>query len=277
MEMNNAQVVLDAGKEVQALLNSSVVGVEVPFLITPGGGVKSLERLLAAPQRTRAVVTARNVEGFTDYIRLHAQPGTTVFAWAGDKSFGGVIDYHGPNDPRWCSHRVVLTLIKTPEWTTWVGKDGVKMGQEEFSEFIEDNLQDVASPAGADLLEVAMELRATKSLNFLSSVRLDNGQTQFKYEENITGSARKGTMEIPSTFTLGISPFEGTCKFEVAARFRYRINDGKLVLFYNLLQPTRVLDAAYLIERQRIADLIKTQQGHVVVLDAKFDSVAPAE
>ena len=281
MEANNAQVILDAGKAIQSLqdshLPSSITG-SAPFLVMPGGTFKSLERLLPAPLRVLATVVARTVAGFTDYLLRYAQPTTMVFAWAGDKSFTGVIDHHGPEDPRWCSHRVVLTLLKTPEWQVWEGKDGVKMGQEEFSEFLEDNLPDIASPAGAELLEVAQELWATRSANFASSVRLDNGQHQFKYEESISGSARKGTLDIPPTFTLGIAPFEGAVRFEVTARFRYRIDsDGKLALWYDLLQPERVLDTAYLLERQRIADLLKAAAQPVQVIDASFKDMAPAE
>jgi uncharacterized protein YfdQ (DUF2303 family) len=281
VEANNAQVVLDAGKAIQSLqdshLPSSITG-SAPFLIVPGGGVKSLERLLPTPLRARALVTARTVAGFTDYLARHVRETTAVFAWAGDKSFVGVVDYHGPADPQWCSHRVTLALIKTPEWQVWEGKDGEKMGQEDFASFLEDNLPDIASPAGADLLEVANELWATKSVNFVSSVRLDNGQHQLRYEESITGSARKGTLDISPTFTLGIAPFEGTCRFEVTARFRYRIDTtGKLLLWYDLLQPERVLDTAYNLERQRIADLLKVSAPTAMIFDAQFKDVAPGE
>jgi uncharacterized protein YfdQ (DUF2303 family) len=52
-------------------------------------------------------------------------------------------------------------------------------------------------------------------------------------------------LKIPDRFTLGIEPFEGSPKYQLDARFRYRLRDTTLTLFYDLLRPEQVLEDAY--------------------------------
>jgi uncharacterized protein YfdQ (DUF2303 family) len=300
IEGNRNGVVLEAGRLLERMALSQAPKGCTPYLVKPDGSVKSMEKLLDAPRRVRATVSARTAKGLIDYVKIHHTPGTTVFAWAGDGSFAAVIDYHqaaaavaplppattvgdklvqevvatfpsdaAPAQPSWCSHRVDLTLKLSQDWQRWMQANKKPMGQEEFAMFIEDNTHNIAKPAGADLFEMARQLYATKSVNFGSSVRLDNGQHQLRYEETITGSAgKKGQFTIPTEFTLGLPPFEGSALHEVTARFRYRIDNGTLKLWYDLLRPEVVVDTAYLSEREKIA-MAMLELG-VPVIDGKF-------
>lgn len=87
------------------------------------------------------------------------------------------------------------------------------MNQADFARFIEDNAPDIASPPAADMIEISRSLEAKKKVNFASAIRLDNGKTEFTYEEDIEGTAAKGRLQVPQVFTIGIPVPEGGPKW----------------------------------------------------------------
>lgn len=118
--------------------------------------------------------------------------------------------------------------------------NGKLLAQAEFARFIEDNLPDIVQPAAADMLRIALTLQVKKDAAYASDLRLDNGQTQFRYEETIRGTTKAGDLLIPDSFTLNIPVFLGGPRLTVTARLRYRIQEQKLVIGYELVRPQHV-------------------------------------
>jgi len=219
----------------------------VPYTVVPEEAkVSSLERFMAVPARKRAAVVVRDAASLIAYMGAHDEERTATFAELEKLRIEAILDYHRADAPGFGEHRVLLQLVERPEWTTWMGKNKRPMTQAEFAQFIEDNLPDIAEPQGATVLEIARSLEARKKVNFLSSVRLRDGNREFTYEEQTESSAAKGKLAVPETFTLGLQPFAGAEKYRIEARLRYRISDdGKLTLWYDLVRPHLVLEAAF--------------------------------
>ena len=97
----------------------------------------------------------------------------------------------------------------------------------------------------AEVLEVAKSLAIDKKVAFLSSTRLQDGNREFIYQESQEASAAKGTLRVPETFTLGLAPYLGAAKYSLVARLRFRIEESKLVLWYDLLRPHKVVEDAF--------------------------------
>ena len=58
------------------------------------------------------------------------------------------------------------------------------------------------------------------------------------------GSTGAGEMVIPDTFTIRIPVFVGGPLYDIEARLRYRLHEGKLAIGYELVRPVLVrLDA----------------------------------
>jgi len=77
-------------------------------------------------------------------------------------------------------------------------------------------------------------------------VRLDNGQTQFNYTEQMSANAGvTGQLEIPEEIQLGLQPFRGSEFYDTKAKFRYRIREGKLVMWYDLVRPAKIAETAF--------------------------------
>ncbi len=198
--------------------------------------------------RKKGNVTLFDQASFCAYFDLFADDDSRIFANQPEAKFLAVFDYHGAGEgkPRHGEHRATFGLRPSIEWAAWGGKNGKGMPQAEFAEFIEDNAADVISPDPATMIEVARDLKAKSEVNFASSIRLANGQTQFTYQEEVRGSVGKGNMEVPETFKIAIPIYMGGPRYEMTARLRYRIKEGKLVLWYDLHRVQKLIEEAFL-------------------------------
>lgn len=236
--------------------------VTAPLALVPDGvSLENLEKHLPFPTRTRQHLKALDAASFIAYVTRFASESTSVFCNGPEgRTFRAVLDYHQPDMPAWGDHLVTYCCPLTVEWGRWKEFDRKRLPQAEFAEFIEDNVKDIVdngpgTPSAADMLEISRTLEAKKNIAFRQGVRLDNGQVQLTYNEQIDGRAGEtGQLNIPEQFFIGIKPFLGGDAFLVAARFRYRITEGRLQMWYELVRPDKVLEEAYAAVRQQIAD-----------------------
>jgi uncharacterized protein YfdQ (DUF2303 family) len=120
------------------------------------------------------------------------------------------------------------------EWQTWTKANRQQMSQLAFAEFLEDNLPDIAAPDSTSLLEMVLAFEATKGGAFKSVQRLQSGDVNFAYVDEVTGG---GAVKMPPKIALNMPVFERGEPYAVDARLKYRIKDGGLSLWYELVRP----------------------------------------
>ena len=246
--MSNQETLKAASGDTQALLDAGAAMAgpqavnEGRFAVVPDGyRIEDLERFMPMPLRPRGTVVCETVDALIAYYKRFCDDASLVFACCEAFKVTGVLDWHAPGDMAgFAEHRVIYEAPRSDEWKIWTGADGAAMRQAEFSRFIEDNVKDIREPAGADVLEVARQLEVKKKVEFASAERLSDGQREFTYNEEVDGSTRRGQMKIPEEFLLGIPVFIAGDHYAVTARLRYRIHDGQLRLWYDLLNPHEV-------------------------------------
>lgn len=218
-------------------------GATHPYVIIPEGHqVANLKDLFfnefrEHPQRKTGNVQVQQVASFTEYWGLYADEDSRAFADPATGSVLAILDYHHASSERtarWGKHRVTLALTKTDEWKTWKAQDGKPQTQGDFADFLEDNAPDIIEPNAATFIEAARDLRAKSEVNFQSAQVAKDGSINFAYQEETKGSFGKANMEIPERFTIAIPVFDGMDKVKIQARLRYRINGGKLSMWYSL-------------------------------------------
>lgn len=222
-----------------------------PYRIRTNGEIEIVERLLDAPAARRGAVEFYEALSFSRYTKRFKNESTVIFADAINAKFTAALDYLDAGGDRtvatWDQFRAVLPLRFTPSWTTWAGANKTAMDQAAFAQFLEDNIPDIAEPAGALLVELARTLEAKTDVQFESHIRADNGSHRFQYIENVTASSSGtvGRIEIPQDITLVLQPFEGAKTYEIKARFRYRITSKKLTMWFDLVRLQDVLKEAF--------------------------------
>jgi len=218
------------------------------------------------PERKIGTVVVRDAAGFCHYFGKHGGDTSEVYGDIDMATVTAVLDAHASDAPRWQDHRLILRLQQTMQWRTWLGANGQMMSQQAFAEFVEEHAADVAPDGPVDsatLLEVAQHFHAATSVQFEQGERLVSGETRFTYLETVEAKAGKRVdIVIPTEFQLGIAPYEDCGAWRVNARFRYRLNNGKLTLGYKLDDPARKAQEAV----KQVIGKIADELGVTVIL-----------
>ncbi len=240
---NIVQSAIEAGRQLGADIKD-LNGT--PIIIYSGNQlIKTFDELRDRPVRVEQTTHHTTANSFIDYFNDYADYKSVIFIDELSNKFTAIFDYHGGSDePGWKKHKAIYQMQATEDFKAWREHDGTKMTQEQFGQFIENNLPAIQEPPGADMLEIALSLQANTTLKFDRAIRLQNGQTQFTYNEIIEGKAGpNGQMKVPEKFTLGLKLFRGGDAYKIEARLRYRIKEGNLALWYELIRLQDVIDA----------------------------------
>lgn len=236
----------------------------IPFVVLPDGySTHNLENTLDRPVRKRGHVTLHDAASFIDYFKLH-QAASRIYGQVDPPVFIAVLNDHRKDEAGWGDHRATYNCPLSKEWKEWTGFAGRPADQVAFAEFIESHIPEIISstpeePSGAVMLEVATSFKAKKEVNFASGQRLDNGQVDFVFQEEIKGSAGpKGSIKVPERFYIGVPVFEGGAPYKVEAKLRYRLKDGHLSMWFELVRSHKVLEAAFMDIWKEIADSTQT-------------------
>jgi len=195
--------------------------------------------------RIRQTVELNELKDFICYLKAFNMGETAVFVQQESTGpcYRAILDYHSASDPGGCTHRVVFRPRRSVEWCRWLDVNGKAKTQTEFALFLEENLNEVMMPAGADLLQIINEFEVEGSLIFQRVQRQQSGSVKFSFQNE--QRAKAGELEVPEMFTLRIALFDGSEPVEVNARLRYRLSAaGDLKLWFDLVNPHLLLRAA---------------------------------
>ena len=261
LEENQEQTVLAATLagtkiDVQRDRDSDTSDVAV---LPEGYSLESFEKSQRTPDRPKGTVELDDLVSFIEYCKRHMEGDySVVYASRARSTVVAVLNEHSTaNDANWRDWRAVYNAPVSPEWMIWKSKSDTKMKQYEFARFLEDNLPDITDPPGAQMLELARNFEAKKDVTFKSDIRQSDGSVQLRYEEQVQGSGVQGTMKVPEEFALGIPVYEGGTHYHVPARLRYRLHDGNLMLWYELIRPHKIIEDAF---KQVLETIIKETQ-----------------
>lgn len=262
-----AKQMAEAGKDDSALVFAVPQGVKLETI--------DLEKFRATPRRKTGTAAFTAAASFAAYIGTHATEGTT--AWANFNpqtsalSFSAVLDEHSKAAAAWRQHRATFTPEQSAEWKVWTGQNKKPMDQVAFAEFIEANAPDIASPDGSgmpsdlQMLQMATNFIANEDRTLKSSVRLQSGGVNLSYVADVD-SGTVETMKLFEKFTIGIPVFQDGKAYPIVARLKFRLNQGKVSFFYELVRLDRVHRAAALDQ----IDQIREGLGNVPLLMGTF-------
>lgn len=204
------------------------------------------------PKFITAKPQLQTVDALIDYVNLFKTSDTVIFADSDGECFSAVIDYHkaASVEAGIGKHVAILDLPVSTEFETWRGIDGAWMAQQKFARFIEQNAEDIATPKGADLLEMVLDLEKSKSVSVarrLRSAGSDDGQAGFT-------SDASGTV-LPAMFKLAMPLFFGeTNKVEITAYTKDQLNNDKIEIGFDLNRIELIRQREFTSISKRIAD-----------------------
>jgi uncharacterized protein YfdQ (DUF2303 family) len=224
---------------------------------TPPGWTQALideEKLLDRPRRKTAQASLSDAESFVAYVKRHGSL-TECTVWckadyrAGQVAFKAIVNDHGeePDEAAWRDHTASFTPEFSEEWKRWTAKHKQPFAQADFAAFLEENLKDIAGvsdgPSGTQMLEMALSFEANQDMRFKSAIRLQNGGVQMSFAQDDDAQTLT-RMQVFERFSLGMPVFWNGEAYRIDARLRYRVRDGKLSFWFELIRPDKVLEAA---------------------------------
>ncbi|QPB42183.1 DUF2303 family protein [Rodentibacter haemolyticus] len=228
--------------------NGKSLNTPIPAVLAAGDfDIRSLEEYQSAPARIRQHIFLRTEQSLIDYVNKFKQSGTAIFANLDDLEIKAVFDYHAnPEKPNWGDHSATYNCPYSKDWKEWARKDKQAMSQVEFGAFLENNIHSIATDgnivSGAELLAMVLAFEETRKSEFKSVKRLQDGTMSFTFTDEQTGG---GKARLPEEIVLGIQPFHNGDFYQLKARVRYRIKDGSLALWYELINPEKVVEDAF--------------------------------
>ena len=219
----------------------------VPFVAIPNEcELADLERFLELPRRIKRNLVVSDIDSFNRYWDKWGFEEAEIFADIETRKVRAVFDEHVVHDnavtAMWGDHTVTYECPLSHEWEQWTENDRERMSQHEFAEFLEDRMPDVAVPNGQDLQDIITNFKLQRDVHYESAIKLQGGGVQLKYHEQ---NEPMTTMEVPEIIELAIPPFHNGTVYTVRARLRYRMSNGNLSLWYELIEPWRVLEHAF--------------------------------
>ena len=248
----------EARKPTETTLDLSVFNAnQLPAVLIPDGYklniLSDLEKHLPSPVRKKGTVTLDDADSFIWYVTEHGTPDTTRIYLQADYPNGKLRlqallnDNTGGDQAHWRDHQAWLTPAKSVEWQRWTSHDRKGMTQAEFATWLEDNAADIAvvegMPTATQMLEMALTFEATSEKRFKSAQRLQSGGVSFEFVDR-DDDATRSRMQAFERFSLGLPVLHGGAAYRLDARLKYRIRDGALSLWYELVRPDKVLEAA---------------------------------
>lgn len=229
---------------------------ELPVLMVPNGYtakvIDNLEKHLPAPLRKTGTAKLDDLDSFVWYAKEHGSMiccriYTVVDYKTGALSFNAVFNDHEQEAAAWRDFNAQFAPALSLEWLRWTGKNKQLMTQSEFASFIEDNLPEIATieglPTGTDMLQLASHFEVTSEKKFKAGHRLQSGGVSIEYiDQEDAGTLAR--MQMFDKFALGMPVYFNGTAYRIDARLKYRIREGKLALWYELIRPEKIIEDA---------------------------------
>lgn len=271
-ENNNIQAAIQAGMTLAAPRTLATDGSVIGVLMPQGAQFHQidLEKHLPTPRRKHGDVTLSTAESFIAWVNRNKTPETVIYAQESKTSFKAIFNGHKANfqptsgtdgsegngfllgPAGWGDFTSYYGCPLSVEWQRWHSKSQHDteqkkgMAHADFIQFIEDNLLDITTPDSGQMLLAVRAFEAKKDVKFASAKRLDNGDVSFAYAEDTQQQILPGALALPSVFSITVPVFKGGQPYVIDANLRYRVTNGGLVLWFELVRPHKSLEHAFM-------------------------------
>lgn len=213
---------------------------------SPETRVVSLERFQARPIRARGTQILTSLLDLVAFLGKQAKEvegnNTVIFADRDNLKFTAIIDYHHKDEASWMDYRAEVKYKPSRQLEVWKAKHDKRMSQEEFALFLEENIEDIVSPTGAEVLTFAETLEATRTEIFKSSITTATGEMKLQYSSERNGEASSALI---TDINLGIPLFHGGEAYQVKVKIYHRVTEGRLSFWFQLRHLDHLIDTAW--------------------------------
>lgn len=195
------------------------------------------------------------VDAYIAHLNRWGSEDTVVYADTSQMSFTAVLDDHpaGVGAAAARAHRASYACPRSEAWQTWTELDGELQSQTKFADFIESRLEDLVGgtgyPAPLDVLQVGRKLNILTKGEFRREINPTNGDSIFVCKTETDAQST----QIPRAFLIAIPVFDGGDRYQLEARVRFALAEGRAVFSFTLHRRGEIERDAFNEVRQKIA------------------------
>lgn len=209
-------------------------------------------------------------ESFVRYVNEFKRPDSRIFADAEKFRIGAMFvspsadECRGDKD---CDAEYSCAVSR--KWQLWTRMDQAPMTPQEFAGFLLDNREDIVSPCGSLVCDIAKRLETRKGEDCFSVFRQEDGSFRLGYRE---GGMGWSAQDVPEGLVLRIAPFADGASLDVPAWMRCCLGQDGLGLDYKLDRPLEKIDRAF---RNVLETVEKETSLKVVWISGKTSAKCP--
>lgn len=270
---SDIQAAVDAGEKSAHVDHRITDVLDIPVALVPAGmTVAVLDKVLAtadsradAPARRRGIAAHDEVQSFIDHVNRFKNEHSVIFADISTPKIIAVFNYNpaggDPKSAGWGDHKALYKCPLSKQWQKWLANKEKIMSQDQFAEFIDANIRDLANPssqgaisteiaAPAAVVEMARNLIVHTGGTFQRTVNQTTGEATLINKTEHTSQSTK----IHRAFLLGIPVFEAGESYALEARVHFQLRDGRALFSYSLFEVEKVLRDAFDGVRAKVAE-----------------------
>lgn len=225
----------------------------VPVIATPQGWQLSVLTSLAekqfvqAPSAVERIQTVQNNESFDYYDRRFSDESSLYTVSRKRQQVTAYLDFHkDPATPARTAHKLIRQFSLSKSFQAWLNANKTQMSQVDFANFLEDRISDLSTSPGApttqaDLLNAVLQFKANQNSVVNAATNLTNGDVEFQFANNTSVTST----QFPTRLLLLIQVYEHGAQIEVPARLKFRLKEGVLTFWYELIRLEEFMETVF--------------------------------
>lgn len=218
-----------------------------PVVVHPAGWTAaSIEKWVPPrpPAFRFANVEMSSVISLVDYLARFGGPASTIYM---DPDAHAIVSVLDDGDGKTTGRRVdrVSYAAEFDEaFEAWSKACAQPMGRADFVRFVEDNDRHFITPNGATMRTLVKQLDILRTVEFRQLERDDTAANDVTLHYQTT-TQEKGDVKLPGDIKIGIPVFAQLRPFQIDLRFRYDLDNGRLLFYLRMPERTRIIDGAW--------------------------------
>lgn len=221
------------------------------------------ERLM--PETLKGTTALHTCDSFIDFANRYKSDNSAIFYNKTRQEITCVFDCATKEQTSFEKHKAIYAFPFSKELKSWQQNNGEAMSQIDFAYFIEKNVLDLSEPPVMDkesdaLKEIRMRcgglyatvnkmmelskgiaVRADEKATIKHDLNTGEATVQFSSEHtDINGN----TVKVPNMFVIVIPVLEGGKAYQLPCRLRYRLNNGSVRWWYDVINLDKAIELA---------------------------------
>lgn len=231
-----------------------------------------------APETLKGSTNLHNCKSFCDYVNRYKTDDSVVFYNKPEGTITCIFDCATKDKTSYERHKAEYSFPFSEELKSWRGENNSLMSQLDFAMFIEKNVLDLAEPptpenegealknirmrCGGHFASVAKMVELSKGIAVRADEKavikhdLNTGEATIQFSSEHTDADGK-PVKVPNMFVIVIPVLDGGKAYQLPCRLRYRLNNGSVRWWYEVINLDKAIEMAIDEELQEISKAVE--------------------